>query len=244
MGTLKALGLRGWLLGAAAVLAAGCGQQALTWEEPDSYRVRQGDTLYSIAWRNGLDWRDVARWNHLPDGTLIYPGQVLKLSAPTGTSAVSAPSRPGPSPSSGTSPGSAARPPIARPTAVAVTGGWEWPARGKVLAGFGTPGSAGKGLDIGGRSGDPVRAAADGKVVYAGSGLIGYGKLIIVKHNDTFLSAYGHNRTILVREGVLVKAGQKIAEMGEGPGKKPLLHFEIRLDGEPVDPIRYLPKRN
>jgi len=112
------------------------------------------------------------------------------------------------------------------------------------LAGFGTPGSAGKGLDIGGRSGDPVRAAADGKVVYAGSGLIGYGKLIIVKHNDTFLSAYGHNRTILVREGVLVKAGQKIAEMGEGPGKKPLLHFEIRLDGEPVDPIRYLPKRN
>lgn len=226
------------------MLASACSQQALTWDEPDTYRVRQGDTLYSIAWRNGLDWRDVARWNQLPDGTLIYPGQVLRLSPPQGDTRPVAVSRPGPSPDTGAGSGPITRSPPPRPTPIAVPSGWAWPTQGKVLAGFGNPGSTGKGLDIAGRVGDPVRAAADGKVVYAGSGLIGYGKLIIIKHNDTFLSAYGHNRTILVREGVLVKAGQKIAEIGEGPGKKPLLHFEIRLDGEPVDPIRYLPKRN
>lgn len=112
-----------------------------------------------------------------------------------------------------------------------------------MVAGFGDKNSMGQGLDIGGRLGDPVRAAANGRVVYAGSGLIGYGKLIIIKHNDTFLSAYGHNRTMTVKEGDPVKVGQKIAEIGEGPGDKPLLHFEIRVNGKPVNPARYLPKR-
>jgi lipoprotein NlpD len=231
-----------------ALALAGCGR-ALTWDSPGDYTVIQGDTLYSIAWRNRLDWQDLARWNGLPANGLIYPGQVLKLAPPAQTAS--------PNSSSGTagqsgsqsasrtaspaSSGVAAKaPPVSKDAAV---NSWYWPASGPLLAGFGDKNALGNGLDIGGRLGDPVRAAASGRVVYAGSGLIGYGKLIIVKHNDTFLSAYGHNRTLAVKEGQTVKIGQKIAEIGEGPGKKPLLHFEIRLNGKPVDPIRYLPRR-
>jgi lipoprotein NlpD len=112
-----------------------------------------------------------------------------------------------------------------------------------VVSGFdGKPG-AGTGLLIGGKAGQPVRAAASGHVVYSGSGLIGYGQLIIVKHNDTYLSAYGHNESVLVREGEQIKKGQRIATMGEGPGLEPRLHFEIRRIGEPVDPRQFLPAR-
>jgi len=230
------------------MLAAGCGGSALTWDPPQSYVVKQGDTLYSISWRNRLDWRDVARWNGLSNGGLIYPGQTLRLSPPPNSSSsgassasrtsASRPATSTPTTSSRTSTQSRPSSPPATPVA-----GWRWPASGPVVAGFGDKNSMGQGVDIGGRLGDPVRAAANGKVVYAGSGLIGYGKLIIIKHNDTFLSAYGHNRTMAVKEGDPVKAGQKIAEIGEGPGNKPLLHFEIRVNGKPVNPVRYLPKR-
>jgi lipoprotein NlpD len=245
----------------AGILAlAGCGGSALTWEpgneqKPEyatasKYTVRSGDTLYSIAWRNRLDWRDLARWNGLADGGLIYPGQVLHLAPPVKSANAGAPARTGSSTSSpgSSTPSRSARTPAqtggGSTTATGVkVGSWYWPATGPVVSSFGGKDSQGSGLDIGGRIGDPVRAAAGGRVVYAGSGLIGYGKLIIIKHNDTFLSAYGHNRTLAVKEGDLVKIGQKVAEIGEGPGKKPLLHFEIRVDGKPVDPIRYLPKR-
>ena len=239
---------------------AGCSGRALTWEPGDKqksgyateskYTVRRGDTLYSIAWRNRLDWRDLARWNGLADGGLIYPGQVLHLTPPAKFANTGAPSRTtGSTSNSGTSSpsGSKKTPVQAGGSSTTATGAkvasWYWPATGPVVSRFGDKDSQGSGLDIGGRIGDPVRAAAGGRVVYAGSGLIGYGKLIIIKHNDTFLSAYGHNRTLAVKEGDLVKIGQKVAEIGEGPGKKPLLHFEIRVDGKPVDPIRYLPRR-
>ncbi|MDH3401188.1 MAG: peptidoglycan DD-metalloendopeptidase family protein [Chromatiales bacterium] len=248
MEILKPARIAAALLVAWAILAAGCGGSALSWDSPESYVVKTGDTLYSISWRNRLDWRDVARWNGLSNSGLIYPGQTLRLSPPprsSGSTTSAAPkttsARPSsttPSSSSSTSTRSRTSSPPATPIA-----GWRWPAAGPVVAGFGDKNSMGQGVDIGGRLGDPVRAAASGRVVYAGSGLIGYGKLIIIKHNDTFLSAYGHNRTMAVKEGDPVKVGQKIAEIGEGPGDKPLLHFEIRVNGKPVNPVRYLPKR-
>ncbi len=120
---------------------------------------------------------------------------------------------------------------------------WLWPVKGKILSSFGAAGAVGKGLDIAGTGRAAVRAAAAGHVVYSGSGLIGYGQLIIIKHNNTFLSAYGYNSELLVSQGDKVSKGQQIARIGEGPGKRPMLHFEIRIDGKPVDPIRYLPTR-
>jgi lipoprotein NlpD len=248
MEILKSAGLAILLAGCATILA-GC-DRALTWEQPveqrvgpGRYTVKAGDTLYSISWRNRLDWRDVARWNGLAENALIYPGQLLRLTPPSSGPGTSSGSSSGRSVNSAP-PREAETPARAAPAqAETAVSGWYWPATGKVLAGFGDKATLGSGLDIGGRLGEPVRAAASGRVVYAGSGLIGYGKLIIIKHNDTFLSAYGHNRTLAVKEGDAVKIGQKIAEIGEGPGKKPLLHFEIRVNGKPVDPVRYLPRR-
>jgi lipoprotein NlpD len=248
MEILKPSRIAATLLVAWAIMAAGCGGSALTWDSPDSYVVKTGDTLYSISWRNRLDWRDVARWNGLSDSGLIYPGQTLRLSPPSkssGSVASSAPRTTTVRPSTTTTSTSSSTSTQSRPSSPAATpvAGWRWPAAGAVVAGFGDKNSMGQGLDIGGRLGDPVLAAANGRVVYAGSGLIGYGKLIIIKHNDTFLSAYGHNRTMAVKEGDPVKVGQKIAEIGKGPGDKPLLHFEIRVNGKPVNPARYLPRR-
>jgi lipoprotein NlpD len=257
MEVISARGISPALLCACILVLAGCGGGALTWDPPEepravyapgtSYTVKSGDTLYSISWRNRLDWKDLARWNGLADGGLIYPGQVLRLTPPAGTTSSSAAQR---TPSRASNPGTSASPGGSKTPAQASgssaasrVAAWYWPATGPVVTSFNDKNSLGNGLDIGGRMGDPVRAAAAGRVVYAGSGLMGYGQLIIVKHNDTFLSAYGHNRTLAVKEGDTVKIGQKIAEIGEGPGKKPLLHFEIRVDGKPVDPIRYLPRR-
>jgi lipoprotein NlpD len=118
---------------------------------------------------------------------------------------------------------------------------WNWPTAGKVIAPFNEASSSGKGLDIGGKSGQPVLAAGPGKVVYSGSGLRGYGKLVIIKHNKTYLSAYAHNRQVLVKEGQSVTSGQKIAEMGDSDADQVKLHFEIRRFGKPVDPMKYLP---
>jgi lipoprotein NlpD len=120
---------------------------------------------------------------------------------------------------------------------------WRWPHVGTVLASYSTSGKVNKGLDIAGNPGDPVRAAAGGQVVYAGSGLLGYGNLIIVNHDEHYLSAYAHNRKILVQEGEDVKAGQVIAELGSSGADRPKLHFEIRKNGNPVDPMGYLPSR-
>jgi lipoprotein NlpD len=217
---------------AGALSAAGCGGKAVRWT-PDYHVVRSGETLYAIAWRHGLDHRELAAWNGLGDGSLIYPGQRIRLSpaAPAGGQ-----SRPPPAQSAGKAP--ATRAPPVRPVS-----GWAWPTVGPVIAAYGTTPKTESGIHIGGRLGQPVLAAAPGEVVYAGSGLVGYGQLLIIKHNETYLSAYGHNQALLVAEGQRVTGGQQVGRMGEGSGKRPILHFEIRRNGQPVDPVGYLPRR-
>lgn len=221
------------LLCGLVLFLAGCvAQSGWDYSGSGSHIVRQGETLASIASRYGKDHRDLARWNDLGDGSLIYPGQSIRLSPPSGAAAVQQSAR------SGSQPGTVAAKKAAQPSPA-----WSWPTNGRLVAGFdGKPG-AGTGLLIGGKAGQPVRAAATGRVVYSGSGLIGYGQLIILKHNDTYLSAYGHNESVLVKEGEQIKKGQRIATMGEGPGLEPSLHFEIRRNGKPVDPRQYLPAR-
>jgi lipoprotein NlpD len=223
----------------AALLLSACGSAIRRDHAPDSYHVvRSGETLYTIAWRYGRDYRDLARWNRLGDGSLIYPGQVIQLDPPSGARPAasgqqtagsgSRPSRiPEPLPSIPAEP----PPPLA------------WPTAGEVMVEFGGRPGSGTGVLIDGTAGQPVRAAAAGRVVYSGGGLIGYGQLIIIKHNDTYLSAYGHNASLLVREGEAIEKGQRIATMGEGPGREPRLHFEIRRNGKPVDPRQFLPAR-
>ena len=237
--------LRAGVLVLVAVLSAGCAS-ALRWD-PDSYTVQRGDTIYGIAFRHGLDYRELAAWNGLGRGDLIHPGQTIRLQPPSGWKAGATAPAAARTPSSGAPPAGSARttrPPAMPPKSAAPPpSDWVWPTDGTVIASFGKGSLGGKGIDIGGRLGQPVRAAAAGEVVYSGSGLIGYGQLIIVKHNETFLSAYGHNSRLAVREGDRVKAGEAIAQMGEGPGKKPVLHFEVRQNGKPVDPMRYLPGR-
>jgi Membrane proteins related to metalloendopeptidases len=314
-------------------------------EEPATYTVKRGDTLHQIALDSGLDYRELAAWNNIENVNRIFPGQVLRLSAPgSSTSPVLAQESPGgvttaplrappaivearptqvpaapnaaetgpaaaPARAAGTAsngpsnlvsspkaikepyseqavrdlnlaasaapaprdalarlpaasaePKADARPPSASAIAAApstnapgpaatppsaATGdgdelAWAWPAKGKIVAGFSETSNL-KGIDIAGTAGEAVRASAPGRVVYAGSGLRGYGKLIIIKHNATFLSAYAHNREILVKEGQQVTRGQKIAEMGNSDADQVKLHFEIRRHGKPVDPAKYLP---
>jgi lipoprotein NlpD len=218
-----------------ALMIAACGPKTRWDHTPrDEHVVRTGETLYAIAWRYGKDPNELARWNKLSDKSLIYSGQVLRLTAPPGMSAGS-----GRASSQSSSPPSRGLPPI--PTEPPPP--WRWPVDGKVAVEFGKRPGSGTGILIAGREGQAVKAAAGGRVVYSGGGLIGYGELIILKHNDTYLSAYGHNRSLLVVEGDTVKKGQRIATMGEGPGREPRLHFEIRKNGEPVNPRQYLPAR-
>lgn len=343
------------LLLAAAI--GGC-QNMLSWGEPPAretanqsivrplperplgtqeYRVRQGDTMYSIAFRHSLDYRELAQWNGIGSDYLIRPGQVLRLAAPgrpgygAGDAIASRPTTypppsarpmplpggnmggaptalpttlpsstnpiapppsgspprpiplptetigvpppplgmggPAPAPSSvglppptstpiappavstvaTAPPASASVPPPASPPPItpADSGGpyrWQWPTNGAVVRGF-NPAAGSKGLDFTGTVGQAVVAAAPGKVVYSGSALKGYGELIIIKHDDLRLSAYGYNRSRLVKEGDMVRAGEPIAELGLGPENRPTLHFEIRERGQPVDPVPYLPAK-
>lgn len=201
------------------------------------YRVQRGDTLYAIAWQNAVDYRVIAAWNGIRPPYHIYPGQTLRLTPP------SIPRTPPATPPTVKSKPRAAPPkPASPPPSAPQRLAWRWPARGRVVSSFKADDPLRKGIKIAGRSGDEIRSAEAGKVVYSGSGLIGYGRLIIVKHNDNYLSAYGHNRAILVKEGDQVTKGQKIAEMGTANNGDPLLHFEIRRDGRPVDPLRLLPR--
>lgn len=236
---------------ALVVFASGCGPGAVRWE-PEYYTVERGDTLYSIAWNFGLDYHDLARWNDIGEDYVIHPGQRLRLTPPDdGTrdggrvrtaDAGAVPASRG----EGETGESVRSDPVRDRIRYEGAQGaptWQWPAEGELVATFGNGTSGGKGVDIGGRVGRDVLAAASGRVVYSGSGLIGFGKLIIVKHDDRFLSAYAHNDKLLVDEGDQVQAGDRIAAMGRGPDSKPMLHFEIRLNGKPVDPMRYLPER-
>lgn len=216
---------------------------------PTNYVVQRGDTLYSIAWKFGLDFRNVSKWNSVANPNLIYVGQKLRLVAPNRTSVLkrAKPTRTKPT---------IAKPKRARvqvakanskPPAVTKkkispkTVTWSWPASGKVQPASSALGT--KGIEILGTAGQPVRAAGHGSVVYSGSGLRGYGQLIIVKHSEQFLSAYAHNARLIVGEGEAVKQGQKIAEMGDTDAKRVMLHFEIRRDGKAVEPLKYLPHR-
>lgn len=225
---------------------------------PGAYRVQRGDTLYSIAWRYGIDYTSIARWNGIRYPYTIYPGQRLRLApvasarvvrhTPTKTpQSTGAPRENKPvvsgkqvsrSPSKGVSSSQAEE---------KITGNnlklqWLWPTEGSIVQRFVKGDPVRKGVKIEGRYGAPVNAAETGKVVYAGSGLIGYGRLVIIKHNKNFLSAYGYNKKIHVKEGDTVKKGIRIAEMGSDGNGKPMLHFEIRRNGAPVDPLELLPR--
>ncbi len=232
--------------------------------KPGYYTVQPGDTLFRIALDSGQTWRDLQTWNNLANANVIEVGQVLRVIPPaaaaaapvapapvTATGVTAAPvtsssvvSRPLNATNTGTVTAAAPTPaPAAAPAAVpagdAVS--FVWPAQGTVIDTFDE--AKNKGVGIAGKLGDPVLAAADGRVVYAGAGLRGYGNLIILKHNNTFLTAYAHNQALLVREDQTVKQGQKIAEMGSSDADRVKLHFEVRRQGKPVDPLSFLPKR-
>ncbi len=227
------------------------------------YTVQRGDTLYSIATAFGLDVRDVARWNELPDASVLRVGQSIRVAPPPETAAVtvtpvtpggSTEVRPLPAPVAPAEPAALPTvPPVALPEsqpgakpatpseATPPPSQWLWPVAGKVIDGFDSPRN--KGIDIGGAEGAAVQAAADGEVVHVGSALRGYGNLVIIRHAGDYVTAYGHNRKILVTQGQQVKRGQQIAELGRTDTDRPKLHFEIRHQGKPLDPVKYLPPR-
>ncbi len=288
-----------------AGLLQSCATSGSGWD-PDSYTVKSGDTVFSVAWRYELDPVELARWNNIDTSSfLIRPGQRLRVKKPS----ASAPGRgksdtvsgsksssmrqgvpswvkvrsgdtlyglsrkygvsvsrlaqlnqlkkpyvlkpgqtlflkplEGKSSASGSSKGSSAnRIKVSRDENWAKHISWQWPVKGKILSRFKRNTNNAKGIDIAGRKKTRINAAAAGKVVYSGNGLISYGNLVIIKHNKTFLSAYAYNHKLLVKEGQRVKAGQQIAEMGQKDNASPRLHFEIRRNGKPVDPLRYLP---
>lgn len=219
---------------------------------PSSYVVQRGDTLYSIAFRYGLDYRAFAAANNISSSYTIYPGQKLLLkeraagrkiaavapksnkAKPTSKPAVKTPAKTAQKATVKTKP----KPSAPKASNVAVSG-WRWPTAGTVVRGYSS--SVHKGIDISGKRGDPIFAVAAGQVVYAGTGIVGFGELLIVKHNELYLSAYGHNSRLLVDEGETVKAGQKIAEKGSTGTNTTKLHFEIRKEGKPIDPQKLLP---
>ena len=206
------------------------------------YVVARGDTLYSIAWRYSFDYRDLAAWNNISPPFTIYPGQKIVLyhrAARSETYSPPAAKPPGATASAARKPdrGASAKQSAADQSAIS----WHWPAHGRLITSD-SP-TLQKGINITGTTGQPIYASAGGDVVYSGSGLLGYGKLIIIKHNDVYLSAYAYNEEILVKEGMRVSSGQKIATMGKDSDHRPLLHFEIRKEGKPVDPLKHLPKQ-
>jgi len=257
------------LFGAALlVLLAACAgkpptvvERSLTGPGPTVHVVTHGDTLYSIALRYDKDFRELSRINGLADDYLIKPGQRLRLIGrpfpaskpkrvpPVAESTPDSRSSSPPMPQNVTpvaknlpSVGSSSSVVTARSSASASLA-WGWPVKGVLLTRFGSPGLSGKGVDIAGKRGDSVRAASDGTVVYAGSGLVGYGRLLILRHDDNYISAYANNDRFLVKEGERVKLGQSIALLGASGADREKLHFEIREGGKPVDPLRFLPGR-
>ncbi|HLR17607.1 MAG TPA: peptidoglycan DD-metalloendopeptidase family protein [Alcanivoracaceae bacterium] len=219
-----------------------------------SHTVREGETLYSIAWRYGWDYRQLARANNIGLPYTIYPGQKIRFDGKAAAAPVVAtrpapkrtpqqPSRPAATPTPKASAPTKTSPPVA-PAKPSITSdvAWHWPVPGQVVQRFSTSKDR-RGLLLAGKQGDPVYAAAAGTVVYRGSGLTGYGNLLIIKHNDRWLSAYGHNDTLLVKEGQQVKARERIATMGATGTSSVGLHFEVRRDGQAVNPEQVLPRR-
>ncbi len=248
-------------------LLSGCNTSALYRDDiynPPVYWgrhvVQPGETLYGIAWRYGRDYRELGDANGLAPPWNLKAGQVLRLdlrgtvtSSSQTKVAASKPKASSRKPRASTSARPVTKPTVTRTpkkgaplksqSQTVAQVDWRWPHVGTVIAGYSASGKVNKGIDIAGKAGDAVRAAAHGNVVYAGNGLLGYGNLIIVNHNEHYLSAYAHNRKILVQEGEDVKAGQVIAELGSSGTERPMLHFEIRKNGNPVDPSHYLPRR-
>ncbi len=229
---------------------------------PAMHTVGQGDTLYSIAFLYGKRVEELAAWNHIRKPYTIYRGQKIRLTPPPARQAALRIHKPAPSlpkvtrsarptpprgstvgPSKPKVAGAPAKPALKKSPSVSGPITWAWPAEGRLIRRFNARSSGKKGINIAGKAGSPVRAAAAGKVVYAGSGLGGYGRLIIIKHNKDFLSAYAHNRKLIAREGQWVRKGELIARMGSSATDRTELHFEIRKRGRPVDPLRYLPAR-
>ena len=225
--------------------------------KPGYYMVKPGDTLIRIGLENEQNWKDLVKWNNLPDPNLLEVGQVVRV-VPPGVDPAAAATKPvaaarvetRPLDAKPTTPAASTPPAAAAPAPVAASPApregdddvnWGWPAAGAIVAPF-DEGKV-KGLVLSGKAGDPVYAAADGRVVYAGSGLRGYGNLVILKHNNTYLTAYAHNQTLLVKEDQTVRRGQKIAEMGSTDADSVKLHFEIRKQGKPIDPAKLLPPR-
>jgi len=212
----------------------------------NDYVVQRGDTLYSIAWQHGLNARQLADTNAIRAPYTIYTGQRLRVrpgSKPAETKPLQRP-KPAVQKAARSAPPPAGKPVAAKPVPKlpSVVKHWVWPTKGRLTSRYHPNAPGKKGIDIAGKKGQPVMAAASGKVVYSGSGLVGYGRLIIIKHNETLLSAYGHNSQLLVSEGEYVKAGQVIASMGSSGTDRTQLYFEIRKNGKPVDPLRYLPR--
>ncbi len=216
------------------------------------HQVQAGDTLYSLAWKYGYDPQQLADWNKLRPPYRIHLGQLLQVAPPAATLIARTPSADAASPPITSSrieapqmPPNGAAPPAAisppGPDLADSVRSWKWPTEGNVIQRFSV---TGKGLSIAGKESQPIHAAAEGRVVYRGSGLIGLGELVILKHDKSFLSAYAHNKKILVKEGDKVAMGQPIAEMGKTGAERVMLYFEIRKDGKPVDPLLYLPRRN
>ena len=211
--------------------------------------VEKGDTLFSIAWTYGWDYHKLASANSIPKPYIIYAGQKIDISNRVATkpstkvaSVGKTSKRPAKKEKPATSPNKASQTAPTK-TILNTKDGWNWPAKGRVIERFSTRKPKNKGIDIAGKKGESVNAAAAGTVVYAGKGLRGYGNLVIIKHDAKFLSAYAHTSRILVREKEKIKAGQIIAEIGSTGTDKVKLHFEIRRNGRPVDPLQFLPKR-
>lgn len=232
---------------------------------PTYYTVRKGDTLYSISWRYGMDYKDVARINGIRSPYTIYVGQKIRFKSTSRSTATrsssnqtvktspvkpapSAKPAPAPAPKSTTTAKAKPKPKPTPATAQDTFVGnqhlqWRWPTAGRVVSTYSNSGTGRKGIDIAGKAGQPIIAAASGKVVYSGNSLPRYGNLLIIKHNDVYLSAYAHSDKLLVKEGDVVHGGQKIALLGRTGTQRDQLHFEIRRNGKPVDPMRFLPKR-
>ena len=217
------------------------------------HTVVRGDTLYGIAFRYRLDYKAVAQWNSIRSPYTIYVGQKLRLTKPAARRSiakqpppkaakkpVTVVAKPAPKPA----PAAVKKPPSRKPETGSSAGlKWRWPTKGSISKRFSATDPAGSGIDLTGQVGQPILAAAAGNVVYSGNGLLGYGELVIIKHNDKLLSAYAHNSRRLVQEGDQVGLGQKIAEMGRNDANIAMLHFEVRLNGKPVNPLQYLPSR-
>ena len=212
------------------------------------HKVKPGDTLYAVSFKAGVDYKKLAAWNNLPKPYVIYPGQVLKLFPPSTrkkTAVTKSTTRKQSKPTSKSKTTATTSKKAAKPSSSAVYNSklaWTWPTKGKLVSHFSSKDSLRDGIKIAGKKNQKIVAAESGKIVYVGSGLVGYGRLIIIKHNNKYLSAYGLNDQLLVKEGESVKRGQQIARMGTDNTGKPMLHFEIRRNGKPVNPVSYLPR--